>query len=187
MFSKIFLVLVLLCSSLNAKDGIVEVLKGSVTLDSSETASIFIGFKGPRGPKVEYDSTRNTDGILDFVRYDPSEFLVYFTLDTSMVTGTSAEIDSFTASGYFLGHDAKRISSQIFFDFANNDTAVAASWTAWTPNNRTGNVAHIWADLITVAQPAFGFEFIVQQAAIDSNGTGSGIITKVTANIPVVR
>lgn len=175
MLKKLILIILILPCFLFAQEGIQLNRSVFVYLDSTETGALFIPFFAESG-NSDPDTSR-----ISFINSSVSGIGKFVYLDIDSISAT-AETDSFSAWAYYLGHDGKRISDIIYFDFANHDTAVAQQWLDFTPFNETGNVTHsAWVDLSSVApDAAFGIEIGVEQAAADSVGTNN----KVTAYVP---
>lgn len=180
--AAVIILLLLLPFSLLAEDGMQFITSDAIQLDSTDSETVFMPFPGSGGNHTwTARSQWKTRGKAD---YNATKFMLILKGDSSTV---SDETDSLTGYLYFLGHDGYRVSSQVFFDFANSDTAVNQDTTAWIPASRAGYVANIHLDLSALAQPAAGIELTLQQTAKDSNGTGNGMISTWRATMVVVE
>jgi hypothetical protein len=157
----------------------------SVLIDSSETRKVYLGFFSGRprgGATIGFDSSAINPNDEVEVTGD----LTFFIRMDSLVV--SAEKDSLSGYALELTHDGYAADDDtLWFDWPNYTTGSTQRWTAWVPFNRDSTGFSMKIALTNKYDPCFGFEIGFIQAAADSNGTGSGMISRGTIDTAEVR
>lgn len=183
------LILLLLALPVFSQDGMIVTLTDSVTLDSSDTEVLYLGFysrsgAGTRGISLTAFVPKNNVRLTDHL------------LITGYVDSLKANTakDSIYGQIEFLDNDGYVLGSEIFyFDFTNNDSAASIQYlNNITPFNRSSPTLGVsnptfWIDLSGLMKPVHGLKLTTVHVGIGGSNDSLRVVYNIAQGIKSLK